>query len=230
MAYVAPGSGMVPDDRADDAPVTGFDRGVDFTTMKDKLCKDYDKLCQDGFNLYKDGKNYEKDKNTIMRKIIYTIIAMIQLRNGSRISEAVNAFGIFLEKDRDLNQKVLVKIAKSKALKTKKNTNEKYITKTRYRKMIFPGEWIGHDIPNADEIRDYLENYDGNLKKRVLDFLHNNYNCNTHSLRYAFINYMLYDQKKEMALVAKFVGHSGVGQLVRYTQAKEADKLFDLDI
>ena len=40
---------------------------------------------------------------------------------------------------------------------------------------------------------------------------------------------MLYEKKIEMPLVAKFVGHSSVGQLVRYTQLKNTNKLFDLD-
>jgi len=79
-------------------------------------------------------------------------------------------------------------------------------------------------------IREFLNTYTGDLKRRTCDYLLRGFDCNTHSLRYACINYLLYDQKKEMAIVAKFVGHTGIAQLVRYTQLKESDKIFDLDI
>jgi hypothetical protein len=228
---ITPGSGFNDNDRIeDDKEQTGFDRGVDFNTMKDKLIKEYHTIITDRDQLDPNDKAYDSKKANLMRRQMYVVIAMIQLRNGSRISEAVEAFSLFMEPDRVVSEKVSVKIAKSKTLKYKKGTNEKYITKTRYRKMIYPVDWIDTNIPQVDDIRDYLENYEGNLKKRVLDYLLHKHQCNTHSLRYAFINHMLYEQKKEMALVAKFVGHSNVSQLVRYTQAKEADKLFNLDI
>ena len=68
------------------------------------------------------------------------------------------------------------------------------------------------------------------IKKRVLDHLLKYYSCNTHSLRYAYINFMIYNQKNEPSLVAKHVGHSNLNQLIRNTQNKQADKLFDVDI
>ncbi len=90
------------------------------------------------------------------------------------------------------------------------------------------GEWIEFEI--TPELNDYLNAIPIiNLKQRVLDFLLTNFKCNTHSLRYAFINYMLYEKKVEMTLVAKFVGHVDVSMLVRYSQNKNADNIFDLD-
>jgi hypothetical protein len=41
---------------------------------------------------------------------------------------------------------------------------------------------------------------------------------------------MLYVEKKEPSLIAKHVGHSSTAQIVRYTQRKESDKIFDMDI
>lgn len=197
--------------------VTGFDRGVDYVTMRDKLKDAYKKLHDD----YNSG---------LVRKVIYTLIAMIQLRNGSRISEAVEAFKGFMNNPDHLDTKVMVKIAKSKTRKIKKDTGEAFMTKTRYRKMAFPVEWVIIPIVGLEEIKEFLNTDKGNLKKRVLDHLLKNYNCNTHSLRYACINYLLYTQNKQTTVVAKFVGHSNVNQLVRYTQNQEADKLFDIDI
>jgi hypothetical protein len=214
----------------DDALVTGYDRGVDYKTMKDKLIKCYAEIVEGYNNLNDDMRGYQSKKNKLLRKEIYIIVSMIQLRNGSRITEAVDGFKQFIEEGVDLNDKINVKIAKSKSTKYKKDTKEAFRTKTRYRKMVYPIKWMGNEISEIENIREYLENYKGDLNRRVLDYLLMNHNCNTHSLRYSCINYLLYDQKKEMALVAKFVGHSNVNQLVTYTQKKESDKLLDLDI
>ena len=70
----------------------------------------------------------------------------------------------------------------------------------------------------------------GRLKKRVLDYLLINFSCNTHSLRYAFINYMIYVKKRPINDVAKFVGHANVSQMVTYTQTKNSNQMFDLDV
>lgn len=218
------------DSEEEEVVATGFDRGVSYSEAKDVLVKAYKKYISDLGLLDPDEKNYVKKKGILLRKEVYSLISIIQLRNGSRISEAVEAFKKFMKKNTDFYSKVIVKIAKSKTTKYKKGTDEKFTTKTRFRKMIFPTTWIDLPIVYLNEIREFLEEYGGNLKKRVLDFLFRNFEYNTHSLRYAFINHMLYEEKKEMALVAKFVGHTNVSQLVRYTQAKETDKLFDLDI
>ena len=202
----------------EEKPVVGFDRGVEYLDMKKILVKDYGRLCRE----------YEPENKKVVRLLCYCIISMIQLRNGSRISEACEAFRKFMKLG--LDSKVTVKIAKSKSIKYKKDTKEKFTTKARFREMIYPKPWVKREIPCLDDIKNFLREYEGNLKKRVLDYLLRHHNCNTHSLRYAFINYMLYDQKKEMALIAKFVGHSDISQLVRYTQLKETNKLFDLDI
>src|SRR5208282_1229521 len=175
-----------------------------------------------------DEQNYISKRRKLMHRLIYLLIAMIQLRNGSRISEACEAFKLFINSN-DFEKKVIVKIAKSKSIKYKKDTGEQYTTKARFRKMIFPEDWIKMEF--TDDIKFYLKNIEfDRLKKRVLDYLLLNFDCNTHSLRYSFINHMLYDLKKEMSLIAKFVGHVDTNQIVRYTQNKNVDKLFDEDI
>lgn len=207
---------------------SGFDRGLKFEKIKKKLIKNYKKIINTIRNLNPEDKHYVSKRRMNILRLIYNMIAMIQFRNGSRISEGVDAFIKFINED-NYDDKILVKIAKSKAQKQKKD-GKKFITKERYRKMIFPMTWI-KKIKFLKYIKKYLKVIPHErLEKRVLDFLRTYFNCNTHSLRYAFINYMLYDKKKEMPLVAKFVGHSSVAQLVRYTQNIEADKIFNEDI
>lgn len=209
-------------------PASGFDRGVDYKSMKQKFINEYEKLSNVYTSLDENDRWYRSKRKKVCNNIIYLLISMIQLSNGSRVSEAVNAFRLFLKQG--LNEKVIVKIAKSKATKIK--DGKQFTTKTRYRKIKFPNKWIDIDHifnPGLDILKEYADNI-LNLEKYTLNYMLRNHDCNTHSLRYAFINYMLYDQKKEMTIVAKFVGHSNIQQLIRYTQNKETDKLFDLDI
>lgn len=206
----------------------GFDRGVDFTIMKDKLIKDFEAINSRFANLDIDDSVYIRKRRMIFHRMIYCLIALIQLRCGSRICEAVSAFKKFIT-SKNFDDKVFVKIAKSESIKYTKDTKEQYKTKARYRKMIFPTKWI--KIDHIDILESYSSKIpNARLQKRVLDYLLKYFNCNTHSLRYAFINYMLFIEKKEPSLIAKFVGHVNMNQIVTYTQHKQVDKIFDLDI
>lgn len=207
---------------------TGFDRGVDFLDKKKEFIKEYNTIVEAVTELDDNQRYYESKKRKLVNKAIYLLISMVQLINGSRISEAGNGFRKFLEDGFD--GQVVVKIAKSESLKRKKD-GEQYTTKPRYRALIFPTKWITISDDMKTELSDHLGDIKEEvLRKRVLDYLLNHHECNTHSLRYAYINYMLYTQKKEASLIAKHVGHSNLNQIVRYTQNKEAQKLFEIDI
>ncbi len=201
----------------------GYDRGVDYKEMKKKFIDEYNKLESELPCLEVSDRWFESKKKKIISKKIYLLVAMIQLSNGSRIIEACSAFRLFLKNG--INDMAVVKIAKSKSTKVKNGI--KYKTPQRFRKIKFPKTWI--ELDGVDELVEYSKDM-LNLRHCVLNYLLRNFGCNTHSLRYAFINYMLYEKKQPMTVVAKFVGHSNVNQLVRYTQAKESDKLFDMDI
>jgi cobalamin biosynthesis Co2+ chelatase CbiK len=203
----------------------GFDRNLDFNTMKKKLVK---ALNKEYIRYTKEERYYAGEK--MVNKICYMIIALIQLRNGSRISEACKAFKKFLE-SRNVKEMVTVKIAKSDGLKYNNKTKQKDLHKARFRKMIYP-KWVPKYITSMIMHSTHLDEWikSDRQPKRVLDFLLKNFDCNTHSLRYACINYLLNDQKIPMPTVAKFVGHINVNQLVTYTQNKNVDKIFDMDI
>lgn len=206
----------------------GNDRGVDFKKMKSRLIRRYNQTYHFIKNLDEDDRSYVSKRRIAIHKLIYLLIALIQLRNGSRISEACEAFLKFMRENK-FSDKVIVKIAKSKSTKLKKGTKIKYETKTRFRKMVFPENWIKPHLCN--DIRWHLKYIKPDkLRKRVLDYLLNNFNCNTHSLRYAWINEMIFHRKKDMALVAKHIGHSNLSQMITYTQNLYADKLMDEDI
>lgn len=208
----------------------GFDKGIDFNDIKERLIKDFnesfEKLpnCADAYT-----------EKVLCNRMIYCIIAMIQLINGSRISEACKAMIKFFELDKiEDSTRVIVKISKSEKLQYNRVTKKKYMSKARFRKMRFPN-WI--DESEFDMLKAHskytkmcLNIKELLLRQRVRDYLLHNFECNTHSLRYAFINYMLHDKQKPMNEVAKFVGHKNTNQICTYTQNKNVDKLFDMDI
>ena len=79
--------------------------------------------------------------------------------------------------------------------------------------MVFP-DWV--------DVRDLRPDFCNRLKnipfgklkkKRVLDYLLRYFECNTHSLRYACINYLIYEKNLPLNTVAKLVGHVGLNQL-----------------
>ena len=168
-----------------------------------------------------------ENKRMTVCRLVYNIIALIQLKNGSRISEAVRAFTIFINKG--IQNKIIVRISKTGAIKIMKNGIKKR-AKVRYRKMIWPS-WISdksYNLLREHDIVKYLIKTN-RLKKRVLDYLSRNFECNTHSLRYACINFMINDKKIPINVVSKYVGHGNVQQMITYTQQKHVDSIFDLD-
>lgn len=212
----------------------GFDRGIDYEPIKKKLLDEFNRQLK----IYSIGKNTKRAS----RSLIYLLIELIQLRNGSRITEAINAFKIFAKKG--IEQRVTVKICKSETkkkvwkLNQEKNIKEQkeIMTKLRTRDIMFPKIWFNKLDIDIYKLINKLSNShtelinDKKLKITICKYMIHNFDCNTHSLRYAFINYMLYKEKRPMTDVAKFVGHKNINQLVTYTQQKNCDQIFDLDI
>lgn len=202
----------------------GFDRGIDYDDIKKKLIEKFNQLTKE----LKDKVFKNKSSSRFLHnKIIYVITSLIQLKNSCRIIESCAAIKVFFNKGK-FDERIIVKIAKSECPKKKKDTGEEYITPRRNREIAFPSNWIDFQLTNDFKV--YLNMISiRKLKQRVLMYLLREFNSNTHSLRYATINHLLYKRKIEMGLVAKFVGHVNVNQLVRYSQQKNADKIFDID-
>jgi integrase len=206
---------------------TGNDRGVSFEDMKNKFINHINKLY---INYKKPHTIFEK--KILVHKLCYMMIAIIQLRNGSRISEAISAFKQYVSGIK-IDEKVIVKIAKSEGKQYSRNQKKMIDKKIRHRKMVF-ATWIPINIfyrlmKTKREIM--ITMLKGKrVEGRVFDYMNMNFDSNTHSLRYACINYLLTEKKLPMPTVAKYVGHINTNELVRYTQNKEVDKIFDLDI
>jgi len=133
----------------------------------------------------------------------YMIVALIQLRNGSRISESVRAFKTWLMTG---YQELHVAVSKKK--------------KPDSRLMIIPKE--------VEEYRrECLEQStidDKTLRERVRWALYYYLKINTHSLRYAYITFLL-KEGVNPALVSKLIRHSRLDTLLHYIQLKESDRI-----
>jgi integrase len=173
-----------------------FDKGVDYSQANEKFITEINNLVSQAYlNTHE------------LKRLTYLVIALTQLQNGSRISETINAVKQFIM---DHEQKVaIITIAKRKD-----GFRRKILRPEMFNKEIL--ERIKPEIKN-----DTIEE----LSKKIRMFLTRHYGWNTHSLRYALINYLAIEKKVPVNLVSKLVGHKNMNQLLTYTQNKHVDEL-----
>lgn len=160
-----------------------WDRGVDFSSFYNILRR----------NIASRRKN----------DVCYSAIALIQLRNGSRIAEAVDGFKQFIL---TREQVIHVRVRKKK--------------KEDYRLMVIPDELLQYNI--VEVCSDLVNLSDKKLRDRVRKYLYNLYGINTHSLRYAFITYLI-KNNISVSIVSKITHHSNLNYILQYTQQRLAD-------
>ncbi|MGC9106821.1 MAG: hypothetical protein ACP5IE_01335, partial [Infirmifilum sp.] len=140
------------------------------------------------------GLDYEFTYNKLLRVMrksgkpgCYAQILLIQLRNGARIGEAVEAWKEFY---RTGKSELQVRVEKKK--------------KNETRLIIVPSE-----VERREECFEFVEVPSRALKKRVIQYALDRLGFNTHSLRYAFITYLL-RQGVNPSIVAKITKHSNL--------------------
>jgi len=136
----------------------------------------------------------------------YAMIALIQLTNGSRASEAVRAFQSYL-KTREA--KLTVKLSKKKS----------HVE----RLMIIPESIQRLDISPCIELADVDEE---KLGERYKVWVKRHLGLNSHSLRYAFVTHLI-TAGLEPTIVAKITGHSKLDFILHYTQQKKAEDILE---
>ena len=162
----------------------GWDKGVDYESMYARLLRKISSV--------------KNDKTRC-----YLIIALIQLRNGSRISEAIRAFKEWIKTNKT---ELYIKVSKKR--------------REESRLMIIPSEVAHYRLLCVD----LLDVEDRVLRERVRATLYYYFKINTHSLRYAFITHLL-RLGVNPALVSKVIRHSRLDTLLSYVQVKEADRI-----
>lgn len=137
-----------------------------------------------------------------VKKFTCLIIGLIQLRNGSRIGEAIEATNNFCS---DFNVKLtLARIQK----RGESDPGE--------RKMVRPDEITKEDL---EYIQSYVFSRTDERKDFVIsltNFFKKNFGFTTHSLRYSWIGYMA-SIKTPAQVIAKITGHKTLNHILHYT-------------
>lgn len=179
-----------------------FDRNVDYPKIKEEFLNEIYKVM-----------NFTDETKYI--RIVYIVICLIQLRNGSRISEAIRCFRSLVHHSN--TRKFEIDLSKRRKNKITRDFN-------------IP-EFIDEDILQLAiclTTRDILIDDLNVVASRIRKYLYAYHDkINTHSLRYAYINWLLTDKKININNVAKIVGHTTVNHIVRYTQNKKSKEILD---
>jgi integrase len=130
-------------------------------------------------------------------------ILILALVNGLRISEAIDCYYQWLESN-GAQDSFNVKLAKSKG---------------RFRLCLVPSIFDKVDLAAT-------KNLPKPRKQALNNFSRRNFNFNTHSLRYAFINYLL-SRGVDAPTVSKIVGHKNLDTILSYIQSKRAHETLE---
>jgi integrase len=143
-----------------------------------------------------------------IKKFTNLIVGLTQLRNGSRVGEAIEGIKIFcIDKSKRVSQ---VRVQKRK---------DDY-----FRKIVLPDEIAKEDL---DVINNYVLERSENKVLFVVSlskFFQKHFKFSTHALRYSWISYMAY-LNEPAQLIAKVTGHKTLNLILHYTQRKLADLL-----
>jgi integrase len=144
----------------------------------------------------------------------YAAISLIALRNGARIGEAIEAFTKFLQGDATTRRLEDGRVALITQVRVEKHRKEDY------RLIVFPAEILEQSFDTCTQLvakgRDAVRAY-------VNRWLREKLGTNCHSLRYAFITYML---KKGVspAIIASITKHRNLNMILKYVQEKVAER------
>jgi len=185
-----------------------WDQGLDYERTYKMLVKELE-------------KTRRKQGVRALARRTYLIVLLTQLRNGSRVREAIDAVIEFYKRKKNV---VEVKVQKKK--------------KEDYRKMVLPKEVTREDLEIAGpRLMALIEKYENredlsDQEKRnritatVSSWAKKELGINTHSLRYSFITYLL-KKGYSPTIIAKMTHHSKLDMILSYTQQKTADQILE---
>lgn len=174
----------------------GWDQGLDYEKTYKLLLKDLEEA-------------KKKVGPRALKRRLYLTILLTQLRNGSRIGEAID---FIYNITKDFRREALVRVEK------RKDNHE--------RLMVLPKEITKNDIlvikGHLDE--ELKAHGKRGLVTKISTWVKNTYGFNTHSLRYAFVSYLA-KKGYPPQLIAKITGHRRLDYILHYTQEKVAKKI-----
>lgn len=195
-----------------------WDKGIDYVSTLKKLK-----------SMYKEYKEEIRALGHFARYssqigLIYTAVLLIQLTNGSRVIEALEGLIKFYETGKREQQ---VRVEKTKrTIKYRTIVIPDIINKKDLQAVAFYFERIRKEFYEMQKTENKKERQKRRIKivSKITHFAQKKLNCNTHSLRYAFISYMA-NKGVSPQVIAKMTGHAKLDMLITYTQEKLAKKL-----
>jgi len=192
----------------------GWDRKIPFETLSKKLLEDFNLLISEWYR--KNRKRY------LSKQLIYLTIAIIQLYNGLRAGEAVEAFKEWINTGKD---EVIIRVEKRK-------------DKDAWRYAVIPAvvRFNRNVIERALDLG--FSSLDEIKKKNYEKWFLVTYNINTHTLRKAWESYVARNLNKDLALITAYQGRKTVESHLAYLRQEEAkeeikkvvDRVFNLGI
>jgi integrase len=137
----------------------------------------------------------------------YDVVLLVQLRNGSRVGEAVEATVRFCKAGQD---QVLVRVEKHR------DGDQRLMALPEELRSSEGRQLLSEACAALSALR--------NPKAAVKVYCRRAYGFNTHSLRYAFVSYLL---KKGVSpsIVAKITGHRSLDHILHYTEVRLAEEV-----
>ena len=154
-----------------------WDMGLDYEEIRKRILDEVSRV-------------RNRDNMNSLTRLAYPITYAIQLRNGSRISEAVEGFNRFL--NNEFSSKKSMKVIEVRVRKKRQHDT---------RILIYPGSILFNLV---DKLRKYRVDVKTNRAKTYCSRL---LGVNTHPLRYARITYLL-NKGVNPSIAAKITHHS----------------------
>lgn len=143
------------------------------------------------------GLTYQR----LLRRLVYLSVLLIQLRNGCRVGEAVEALSKFVETG---ESEVYVRVEKKRG--------------ERVMRKIFRPKNL------TDEVLDLLRGVEVR-KELVKDWASHRFGINTHAIRHAFITYLVTEKDINPAIVARIIEWGNLNMLLKYIAKREAENV-----
>jgi len=137
----------------------------------------------------------------------WDVVLLVQLRNGARIGEAVEATKAFCSTK---DYTVRVRVEKHKGNDTRLIVLPEELRDRQGR------EYLAQACIKLSKVKDAVN--------AVKLYCKRTFGFNTHSLRYAYITYML-SKGVNPSLVAKITGHKNLSHILHYTELRTAEDL-----
>ena len=173
------------------ARLYAWDRGLNFRAERRRLVK----------LIKSEGMGSSRS----VRRVAYFSVLLIQLSNGLRISEAVDAALAWAGSGR---REVRVAVRKRR---------------DPYERLVVIPKELG--ARGRAAVATLLNEDSGKLVVRLKTFCRAALGYNTHALRYAFISYMGLEKKLPAQLIAKMTGHKKLDHILHYTEKELAEEV-----